>query len=133
MDSQANNPKLVEPTIALQEDGVLFIDFSGRSRITLELMQLVNQRHRELSNGRPGPVLMKGERVSRVDYAAQRYASSPDVRAMVTALALVTHSFLPRHLARMFLMYHRPPYPVQVFAHEVVARAWLNRQPAFSE
>jgi hypothetical protein len=126
MDSAEPTPH--EPRVRLDPDGVICIDFSGCSRITLELAELVNRRHRELVTHHPAPVLMLGERVGRVDYAAQRYASAPAVREVVSAMALVTGSFLQRHLARMFLMYHRPPYPVQVFADEPAARAWLARQ-----
>jgi hypothetical protein len=61
-----------------------------------------------------------------VEYKAQRYLSSPEVCAGISAGAIVVKSFLERHLARMFLIYHRPPYPVQVFSDEANALAWLR-------
>jgi hypothetical protein len=117
-----------QPRVRLDTDGVFHIDFTGCSRITRAAVEFANRRHRELTSGQPAPVLIVGEYVGRVDYLAQRYASAPEVREMVMALALVADSFLQRHLARMFLMYHRPSYPVQVFADEATAHAWLLRQ-----
>ena len=126
MDSTEHAPG--EPRVHLDEQGILCIDFSDCSRITREAVEFANRRHRELSPTRPSPVLVLSGQVGRVEYPAQRYASSPEVSEKVAAMALVTHSFLQRHLARMFLMYHRPSYPVQLFADEPAARAWLARQ-----
>ena len=121
-------PAPCEPRVHQDDDGVVCIDFSGCSRISRAAAELSNRRHRELTADQSALVLMLGNHVGRVDYSAQRYASAKEVCDVVTAMALVTRSFLQRHLARMFLMYHRPPYPVQVFADEVEARAWLLRQ-----
>ena len=116
----------ITPAVTLGNDGVLRVDFSQYDRITLASMQYVHARHVALCPDHKIPVLLKGAGVASVEYKAQRYLSSPEVSAGVSAAALVVKSFLERHLARMFLIYHRPPYPVQVFSGEADALAWLR-------
>jgi hypothetical protein len=114
------------PLVTLHADGIVHLDYSPCDRITLEVVRHGNARHRELSPGRKTPVLLTGGRVGNVEYKAQRHASSPEVCDVTAAVAVVTRSFLERHLAKMFLMYHRPPYPMRVFSAEPEARAWLR-------
>lgn len=116
----------VVPQVVLGDDGILRIDFSQYDRITLASLQYANARHVALCPDRKTPVLGKGRGVASVEYKAQRYLSSPEVCTVVSAVALVVTSFLERHLARMFLIYHRPPYPVQVFSDEADALTWLR-------
>jgi hypothetical protein len=113
--------------VRLDTDGVLVIDFVRCTRVTLAAAERAFDRHRALSPDRPLPVMLMGAHVGRVDYAAQRFTSSPQVAALRSAMAVVTYGFLQRHLVRMFLMYHRPPHPMEVFADEPSARAWLLR------
>ncbi len=119
-------PGDITPTVTLGDDGILRIDFSQYDRITLASIQYVHARHVALCPDRKIPVLLKGKGVASVEYKAQRYISSPEVCAVISAVAIVVKSFLERHLARMFLIYHRPPYPVQVFSDEADALAWLR-------
>jgi len=119
-------PDDITPAVALGDDGILRVDFSQFDRITLASIQYVHARHVALCPDRKVPELFKGKGVASVDYKAQRYLSSPEVSAGVSAGAIVVKSFLERHLARMFLIYHRPPYPVQIFSDEVDALAWLR-------
>ncbi len=112
--------------VSLGADGIIDIDFHRCEHVTLEILEAANARHVALCPDRKLPVLMRGDHVSGADYAAQRFASSPPVCRVVAALALVVTSFLERHLARLFLMYHHPPYPTRVFEDEAVARAWLR-------
>jgi hypothetical protein len=119
-------PDDIIPTVTLGDDGILRIDFSQYDRITLASIQYVHARHVALCPDRKIPALFKGKAVASVEYKAQRYLSSPEVAAGIAAGAIVVKSFLERHLARMFLIYHRPPYPVQVFSNEADALDWLR-------
>lgn len=116
----------VTPQVTLGEDGILYVDFSLYDRITLASFQYVHTQHITLCPVGKVPVLIKGKGVGSVEYAAQRYIASPEVCAGISAGAVVVGSFLERHLTRMFLIYHRPPYPVQVFSDENDALAWLR-------
>lgn len=120
-------PDGITPSVTLSEDGILRIDFSQYDRITLASIQYVHARHVALCPDRKIPALFKGKGVASVEYKAQRYLSSPEVSAGISAGAIVVRSFLQRHLARMFLIYHRPSYPVQVFSDETGALAWLRQ------
>lgn len=116
----------ITPQVTLGEDGILRVDFSQYDRITLASFQYVHTEHVTLCPVGKVPILFKGNGVGSIEYAAQRYASTPEVCAGVSAGAIVVSSFLERHLARMFLIYHRPPYPVQVFSDERGSLAWLR-------
>jgi len=119
-----NDPPTAEVTLGA--DGILVVDFRNCERVTLPVMEAVHADHLRLIPHHKVPVLVRGHHVSSVDYAAQRFGSSPAVNQVVSALALVVQSFLERHLARLFLMYHRPAYPVRVFEDEAMARNWLS-------
>jgi hypothetical protein len=123
---QQSAPDDITPVVTLGDDGILRVDFSQYDRITLASIQYVHARHVALCPDRKVPELLKGKGVGSVEYKAQRYLSSPEVAAGVSAGAIVVTSFLERHLARMFLIYHRPPYPVQVFSNEADALDWLR-------
>lgn len=114
------------PLVTLHADGIVQLDYSPCDRITLKVVRYGNARHRELCTGFKSPVLLTGGKVGNVEYSAQRFASSPEVCDVAAAIAIVTRSFLERHLAKMFLMYHRPPFPTRVFSAEHEARAWLR-------
>jgi len=116
----------ITPKVTLGDDGILCIDFSRYDRITLASLLNAHAQHVALCPERKIPVLTKGAGIASVEYKAQRYLSSPEVCAGVSAGAIVVESFLERHLASMFLTYHRPPYPVQVFSDETEALAWLR-------
>jgi hypothetical protein len=116
----------ITPKVTLGEDGVLRVDFSQYDRITFASIQYVHAQHVALCPDRKIPVLIKGAGIAIVEYKAQRHLSSPEICSVVSAGAIMVNSFLERHLARMFLTYHRPPYPVQVFSDEADALAWLR-------
>lgn len=114
------------PRVTRTADGVLRFDYSPCASITLQAVEYALARHGTLAPGRRSPVLLLGGRVANVEHAAQRFASAPEVCAVTAALGLVARSFLEHHLARMFLLYHRPPYPARVFRNEDEALAWLR-------
>jgi type IV secretory pathway TrbD component len=114
------------PHVYRDPEGIVCFDYSACSALTLSVVQRAYARHQALTGGERSAILLTGGRVGHVDYAAQRFASEPEVCAITAAVAIVVSSFLERHLARMFLMYHRPLYPVQVFGDAESVRAWLR-------
>lgn len=114
------------PVVSLESNGIVRIDYTQCDTISLEAMQRSYVQHVALCPGRKSPVLFVGGRVATVEYKAQRFASSPEICSVTSVVALVVQSFLERHLARMFLVYHLPPYPVQLFSNENEARSWLS-------
>jgi len=119
-------PDAARPVIAIGEDGVVRVDYGPCDRITLDAVRYVHDWRMANGPKHKIPALLVGGRVSSVEYQAQRFASSAEVCAVTSAAAFVVQSFLERHLARLFFMYHRPPYPTRVFEDEIMARAWLR-------
>jgi len=114
------------PRVSMLADGIVLLDYSPCDRVTLDVVRYGNARHRELCPETKSPVLLTAGNVGNVEYRAQRFASSPEVCSVTSAIGIVARSFLERHLAKMFLMYHRPPYPTRVFSTESEALAWLR-------
>lgn len=119
-------PVAMGAIVTFGPDGIMDADFRHCGRITLAVAKVAHERHLALCPDRMVPVLIRGNHVGGADYGAQRFMSSASVVRTFAALAFVTRSFLERHLARLFLMYHRPPYPVRVFDDEAEARDWLR-------
>ena len=116
----------IAPEVTLGDDGIMRVDYSRYDHVTLASLRYVHARHVALCPSGKIPVLFVGSHIGRVDYAAQRYVSSPEVCAGISAGAIVVQSFLERHLGRMFLVYHRPPFPVRIFSDTAAALSWLR-------
>lgn len=112
------------PRVWIEDGGILRIDYTGFDRITLAAISSAFEQHMQLSP-QPYPVLVTGYTVFSADYEAQRFATSPEVCRYTLALAIVLPSFLARHVAQMFIAYHRPPHPTRLFPTEDAAREWL--------
>lgn len=116
----------IAPEVTLGDDGILRVDYSRHDCVTLASLHYVHARHVALCPSGKIPALFMGHHIGRVDYAAQRYISSPEVCAGISAGAIVVQSFFERHLGRMFLVYHRPPFPVRIFSDVAAALSWLR-------
>lgn len=114
------------PRVSFEDDGIVRVDYSPCERVTLSAVRYAHEWRMANGPAHKVPALLVGGRVGSVEYDAQRFASSPEVCAATSAVAIVVKSFLERHLARLFLVYHRPPYPTQVFSDEILARNWLR-------
>jgi hypothetical protein len=124
-DNETYYGKEQRPQVTLGDDGVIRINFGFHARITRATVQDAHEQHRRLTPYR-APVLIKGEHVLTADSDAERYASSPEIVKAVTACALLPRTVLERVIARLFLRYSKPPYPVRVFADEDEAIEWLK-------
>ena len=111
--------------VSLRTDGVLVVDYGARQRLDVEAMREALRQTRERGYRRR-PTLLKGSNILAVDYEAMRFASSPEIVEVCSASAIVVQNFLQRHMARMFMWYHRHPYPTRVFEEEERAIAWLR-------
>jgi hypothetical protein len=45
---------------------------------------------------------------------------------LTTCLAIIVKSFFTRAMAKLFMKFHKPPYPARVFNDEKAALAWLG-------
>src|SRR4030067_232424 len=89
---------VITPKVTLGDDGILRVDFSRYDRITLASMSYAHAQHVALSPEGKIPVLITAAGRASVEYKAQRYLSSPEVSAGVSAGAIVGKYFLERHL-----------------------------------
>lgn len=89
-------------------------------------MREAHRQHQAISTDKL-PIIISGDRVARLDYDAQRLASSPEIAAHTLATAIMARNFLHHHLIQVFTLYHRPPYPVRVFSDRQRALEWLQK------
>lgn len=113
------------PRIWLGDDGIMRIECPQDYHLTLEDIQDLNRRHREISC-EYRPLLAYGETVAAAEHEAQQFASNKEVVEVVSALAIIVNSFFTRALAEIFMKFHKPPYPTRVFNREADALAWLE-------
>ncbi|MEO8037823.1 MAG: hypothetical protein ABI794_03590 [Betaproteobacteria bacterium] len=115
-----------EPNVWRGDDGIVRVDYGGTGVVTLNLVQAELAARRRLGKA-PQVTLVKLPGVWRVDVQAAAYISSLDMVSMTMASGMVTDSSLGNLAVRVFDLYHRPPFPWQVFANDEDAAAWLRQ------
>jgi len=115
------------PKVWLGDDGILRIDYGQHPRIDLDAIQSAYAQHIAISTI-PRPVMIIGEGAVTATSEAEAFSNSPEVRAVTTAVALVTGaSAIGRLLAQLFLSYRRPKYPCRIFDSQEAALDWLRQ------
>jgi len=114
-----------EARVWLGEDGIVRIQYPQNFNLTLQVMQMVNQQHRQITTDKR-PVLVYAESVASAEYEAQQFASTQQAIELTACLAIIVKSFFTRAMADLFMKFHKPPYPTRVFNHEKAALAWLK-------
>ena len=110
----------------LGQDGILRIDHGPDPDFTLESVFDAYEQHRALTT-EPRPVILMASGHPKVHAEAKEFVRSPEVCALVTAIAYVADTWYIRYLVDVFLMFDRPPYPAYVCKSEAEAAAWLKR------
>ena len=111
--------------IWLEEDGIVHIKYPHNFHLTLDVMESIYQQHLQITTDKR-PILAHAESVASADYDAQQFVSSDKAVALTSALALVVKSAFTRAMGEMFMMFHKPPYPMRMFQREDDALEWLK-------
>jgi len=119
-------PPESRPKISLR-DGLCLIDFVPGTRVDQDMVEYVfHQRLRLMPPGvRRQRLLVRGNRVLALDYAASRLSASKRIAETVIACAVVSESALERGIAALFVNLFRPPYPFRLFQKSEDAERWL--------
>ena len=73
---------------------------------------------------RPPPADIKA---SEYEQGYEAFAEGvEEICAVTSATAIITQSFLSKHLGQLFMWYHKPPYPARLFSSEADAIRWLE-------
>jgi hypothetical protein len=120
----------LRPKISLR-DGLCCIDFVPGTRVDQDMVEYVfHQRLRLMPAGvRRQKLLVHGNRVLALDYAASRLSASRRIAETVTACAVISESALERGIAALFSNLFRPPYPFRLFQNAGEAERWLASFP----
>ena len=112
------------PKVWLGEDGILRIQYPTNFNLTLDAMELVHQRHLELTV-QPCPLLVYADTVAAAEYEAQQFASREEVAALISGMGIIVKSAFTRAISDLFMRFHKPPYPTRIFRDEQPALDWL--------
>ena len=120
------------PASWLTEEGILYHDLKGYRHLSIDLMRYLSRQHLTITHGKPARVLVLADDLLTVDFEAQLFASHSRSSLLTQAIAIVSHSFVIRHVVSTFVSYHAPVYPVRVFDSQCQAENWLrgNDNPA---
>ena len=120
------------PASWLTEEGILYHDLKGYRHLSMDLMRYLSRQHLTITHGKPARVLVLADDLLTVDFEAQLFASHSRSSLLTQAIAIVSHSFVIRHVVSTFVSYHAPVYPVRVFDSQCQAENWLrgNDNPA---
>lgn len=120
------------PASWLTEEGILYHDLKGYRHLSMDLMRYLSRQHLTITHGKPARVLVLADDLLTVDFEAQLFASHSRSSLLTQAIAIVSHSFVIRHVVSTFVSYHAPVYPVRVFESQCQAENWLrgNDNPA---
>ena len=115
-----------KPKVWLGEDGIVYNDLSGFRHLTISLAQYLYRERRRLSGKRKTPVLVLAADLLTIDFEVQVFASRPNMAYWTSAMAIVGDSFMLRHFVSMFVSYHDPAFPVELFCAHDEAQFWLQ-------
>jgi hypothetical protein len=103
------------------------IEFVPGTRIDQDMVEHVfHQRLRLMRDGvHKQKLLVTGNRVLSLDYAASRLSTSKRLADTIVACATISDSALERGIAALFVNLFRPPYPFRLFARQEEAERWL--------
>ena len=113
------------PKVWLESDGILRIDYGHYGQITLDAIKNAYEQHVKLST-KKRPVLVYASTVVRYEREATSFLWSDEICKVTSATAIITQSFLAKHLGQLFMWYHKPPYPARLFSSEAEAIRWLE-------
>ncbi|MCW5623290.1 MAG: hypothetical protein KIT73_01055 [Burkholderiales bacterium] len=115
---------MIPPKVSLGPDGIVRVDYGSTGVVTPDCVQAELAARLPL---KPGPqlVLMSFPGVWRVDVQAAAFMASAEFASATVAVAAVVESSLGNLALRVFELYHRPPYPLGIFARDDDAESWL--------
>ena len=120
-------PSKRPPKVWLGDDGILRIDYGQHPKIDLDAIQSAYAQHIAIST-EPRPIMVLGEGAVTATPEAEAFSNTAEVRAVTTAVALVTGaSVIGRLLAQLFLSYRHPKYPCKIFESQAAAVEWLRQ------
>ncbi len=114
------------PDSWLTEEGILYHNLKGYRHLSMDLMRYLSRQHLSITHGRPARVLVLADDLLTIDFEAQLFASHSRSSRLTQAIAIVSHSFVIRHVVSSFVSYHAPVYPVRVFDNQCQAEHWLK-------
>lgn len=113
------------PRVSQDEQGIIHVVL-GRGDAGVNDLRKALALHRSFSTDK-SPVTVSSDASNAISmgWDALEFSRSEAVCEVTLCSALIVRSAIQEHLARLFLWYHRPPYPTRVFSSVEEARPWL--------
>ena len=116
---------MTTPNVYLEDDGIVRIDYRDFDKITLNVVREAYKQQSDLSKDGT-PVLIFGQSVLAMDSEAAGFVSGGEVKNVTKAAAILTKSWIEKHMGDLYLSCNRPPFPVRLFLTEAAAVRWLK-------
>ncbi|MBL6954873.1 MAG: hypothetical protein ISR50_19745 [Alphaproteobacteria bacterium] len=112
------------PTVTLEEDGIIFVDFRSLL-VTLDLLYDGLNQQRALAPKKKSKVLLVGQAATKVDTDMIEFGACAETVQLTAAVAIVPLSKIGWILANLFMPLQRNPYPTRAFDTIEEGREWL--------
>lgn len=113
----------------VDEEGFLRGECFDGAEQTLADAEEQLREQRPLAGGKPRPFLMDISRVRSLSRDARnKYANSPEARALFSCVALLVGSPLSRAVGNFFIGLNKPLMPTRLFTSRTDALAWLRER-----
>ncbi|MCG8434307.1 MAG: hypothetical protein MJA83_09780 [Gammaproteobacteria bacterium] len=108
------------------EADILCIRVGTHGRFSVQDMDEIQQERIKLYK-QAHAVLLEIRSAQGYELDAIRFLWREEVKNITTALAVVTTNFLTVYGAKLFLAYHKPPFPAKLFDNSDIALQWLRK------
>lgn len=116
-----------KPDVEIMRDNIVRVDLCGFRHLGMDQVRFIHNERMRKGGCKPQAILLIASDILTIDFEVQIFASRPDLILRTSSLAIVGDSFMLRHFVALFMSYHAPAYPVELFADEDSAMAWLNQ------
>jgi len=102
------------PTVTLEENGIICVDFRSLL-VTLDLLYDGLNQHRALAPKKKSKVPLVGQAATKVDTDMIKFGACTETMELTAAVAIVPLSKIGRIPANLFMPLQRNPYSTRAF------------------
>ncbi|MCB0794048.1 MAG: hypothetical protein KDB88_04870 [Flavobacteriales bacterium] len=115
-------------TISFLENDIVHVHFKDGRVIEHDEVQLMFDAIEQERKGRKALLLVSVGEGSTMSNDARAFASGPESSRYIAADAIIQRDFSHSLAANVFMRYHKPGRPIQLFPDRESALAWLGQQ-----
>ncbi|MCB9170355.1 MAG: hypothetical protein H6597_02810 [Flavobacteriales bacterium] len=115
-------------TIRFMDNDIVHVHFLDGRLVTPEDVQTMFDALEAHRKGRKALLMVSVGEKTTMTNEARAYASAPDSSRYIAADAIILRDFSHQLAANVFVRYHKPGRPIQMFPDKESAKTWLMEQ-----